>query len=115
MERTLTEAWFGERVAVAVTVTPDGRRVLSDVGLLHTACVGLGDRHRGAQRSGMVFEVNAMAVMPDGRQVIVAWSDGTLNVWNLVTGTLERMLIKHAASARDSGDAGRAASDCGVE
>jgi WD40 repeat protein len=42
--------------------------------------------------------VLAMAVTPDGRQVISASADRTLKVWDLATGAEQRTLTGHDAS-----------------
>ena len=39
--------------------------------------------------------VRALAVTPDGTRVIMSPSDGTLKIWNLETGSMERTLSSH--------------------
>jgi hypothetical protein len=45
--------------------------------------------------TGHTDEVTALAVTPDGRQVVSASDDETLRVWNLSSGEVRRTLIGH--------------------
>ncbi|MFN4257806.1 MAG: WD40 repeat domain-containing protein [Gemmataceae bacterium] len=58
-------------------------------------------RHRG--------QLVSLAVKPDGRQVATAGIDGTIRIWDLTTGELERALVGHNGDIR-----GLAWSHCGA-
>ena len=82
----------------AVTVTPDGRRVLS---ASQDRTLRLWDLESGETirtLEGHADAVYAVAVTPDGRSAISGSGDGTLRVWKLETGQTIRTLQGHTSA-----------------
>lgn len=79
----------------AVTITPDGRRIIAAVG---DCLVKVWDLRTGQQvrtLEGHEDAVNDVTVSRDGRSVISASNDRTVKVWDLQTGQEERSLVGH--------------------
>jgi WD40 repeat protein/S1-C subfamily serine protease len=87
----------------AITLTPDGRYVISAAGSLigfssHPGDLKVWDLESGAEirtLSGHKERVTSVTVTPNGQQVISASDDGTIKVWDLASGTELRTLKGH--------------------
>ncbi|MGF7237113.1 MAG: WD40 repeat domain-containing protein, partial [Frankia sp.] len=53
--------------------------------------------HPGPSHTGRVW---AVAVTPDGRQIITGGDDGTARVWDRATGQLQIILTGHSGRVR---------------
>ncbi len=82
----------------AVTVTPDGKFIIS--GSSDTT-VKVWNLNTGAEVitfTGHNSSVNAVAVTPDGKRVISGEADSTVRAWNLATGQEIQKFNGHSAS-----------------
>ena len=83
--KMLLRWWPHNSHVTRIAVSPDGKWVLSYGGGLVAECsTATGESRMKWERHGGA--VNAVAFVPDGRHVVSASSDGTLRVWDVVSG-----------------------------
>jgi len=82
-------------LAIAITITPDGRRVIFEGWNNSLYDWDLKNGQYLKQLKGHADVVSAVAVTPDGRRAVSASWDNTLRIWDLISGRCLHILKGH--------------------
>jgi WD40 repeat protein len=91
-------------IITAVAISPDGQRFASG-GSSYRSAVNLWDAGTGETRHTFELDagsVTALDFSPSGNELVVAWEDGYLRIFDVLTGGLDREIVTPAGYLNDA-------------
>jgi hypothetical protein len=96
--KTLWQFEYGRnRGLLGLSFAPDGHTLaaafsksISEIGFVEDGCLCLWDTESGRELHRFPGETSSLAFAPDGRSLLAVGSDGTIRLWERVTGTVRK-------------------------